>query len=160
MEQYPDNENNNENENENTVKDKINSGDSVSIITDSSFRTALSAGTSRENELIEEILKLRHENHDLNIKKLELQIIITELESKLNEFEHDTETLKNLKQQLFLNRQKLKGLELSNSYLKEELEDRNEQISILEDENNRIIDIVRLPDPKTYWINLGNCTIL
>ena len=89
-----------------------------------------------------------------------MQITITELESKLNEFEHDTETLNNLKQQLFLNRQKLKGLELSNLYLKEELEDRNEQISILEDENNRIIDIVRLPDPKTYWINLGNCTIL
>lgn len=146
--------------NENVLEDKNGIVDSVSMMTDSSFRTAISTETRRENKLTEEILKLRHENHELNIKKLELQITITELESKLNEFEHDTETLNNLKQQLFLNRQKLKGLELSNLYLKEELEDRNEQISILEDENNRIIDIVRLPDPKTYWINLGNCTIL
>lgn len=134
--------------------------DSVSMITDASFRSAMSSGTTKENELTEEILKLRHENHDLNIKRLELQIIVKELESKLNEVEHDAETLDNLKQQLSLNKRKLRELELSNSYLKEELEDRNKQISILEDENNQIIDIIRLPDPKTYWINLEHCTIL
>ena len=145
----------------NTMNEKSESPiDSVSMITDSSFKTAISLGTTKENELTEEILKLRHENHDLNIKKLELQITVKELESKLNEFEHDNETLDNLKQQLGLNKKKLRELELSNLCLKEQLEDRYEQISVLEDENNRMIDIIRLPSPKTYWINMGSCTIL
>lgn len=134
--------------------------DSTSMITDSSFITAISDGTIRVNELNEEIIKLRHDNHELNIKKLELQITIKELESKLNEFTRDTEMVRNLQQQLNLTRKKLEKLELSNSYLKEELMDRDEQISVLEDENNRIIDIFRIPDPKTYWINLRYCTIL